>query len=129
MRIAVCLKEPDPMSEVSEVFGRSGYFLIYDSENDKTEILLNSFASELGGAGILSASLLIGRGVDSIIARNIGRNPLRLFSSANIRVYQCNSGSANDIIGQYLNNELNVIEVDHRNTFPGRRNRYGRMLP
>jgi predicted Fe-Mo cluster-binding NifX family protein len=128
MLIAVCLKEADVQSEVSEVFGRSRYFLIYDPAENKTEILSNSFASELGGAGILSASLLIGRGVDSVIAMNIGRNPLRLLNSANIKVYQCSSGSAKDTLEHYLNNKLNFFEADHRKT-TGRRSRNRRTLP
>jgi predicted Fe-Mo cluster-binding NifX family protein len=126
MIIAVSIKKPDLHSDIADVFGRSKYFLIHNSINNVYEILDNPFVSELGGAGILTASLLISKYVEVLITKNIGLNPLRLFNSANVKILYCESVSAADAIQLYFNNRLNSIENDNRNSYRRRnQNRYG----
>ena len=50
MRIAIPVDEKNIDSEVCISFGRTPYFLIYDTENGNEEILDNSAIAESAGA-------------------------------------------------------------------------------
>lgn len=129
MKIAVSIEKPEDSSELSEVFGRSKYFLIYDSVNNAEEILYNPFASELGGSGIQSARLLIEKNVEIVITKKIGLNPLRFLNSANIKVYQCTKGTASEAIQLFKEEKLSAIEIGNKNIHTGRkRKRCGRRF-
>ena len=58
MLIAVPINKPDLLAELSDTFGRSKYFVIHNLTDNASEILLNPYSTELGGAGIQSARFL-----------------------------------------------------------------------
>lgn len=87
MKVAVSISEPVITSPVSENFGRSKYFLIYNESNESETILHNPFEKTFGGAGIQTAQFLIENDVQLIVVKNIGANALRVFESAEIGVY------------------------------------------
>jgi len=123
MLIAVSVKKPELLSDLSDVFGRSVYYLIYNTINNNPEYFQNPYASELGGAGIQAARILIGKNIDILLTRNIGLNPLRLFCSANVKVYQCSAGTANQAIQLFQSNNLKTIDIAEGYFYPGRHRR------
>jgi len=128
-KIAVTIENPEKTSPVSEVFGRCNFFLIYNQETNGEEIISNPFANEIGAAGIQSALLLIKNNIAAVITKQIGINPFRLLSSANIKVYQCIDGSAAETIKLFAEDKLNRIENLKGNLFFGRnQNRRGRIF-
>ena len=84
MLIAVSIKKPEKSSELSDAFGRSEFFSIYDSINDISEVIQNPYSSELGGAGIQSARFLIEKKIEVVITNFIGLNTLRFFNSLKV---------------------------------------------
>ncbi|MBK7630326.1 MAG: NifB/NifX family molybdenum-iron cluster-binding protein [Ignavibacteriales bacterium] len=127
--IAVSINKPELSSEISDVFGKSKYFLIYNSTHNTSEFLLNPFTSELGGAGIQSAWFLIEKNIEAVITKRIGINPLRFFSSSKIKLYQFNNGTAEEAIKAFIDNRLQEISVDEIELNPVRnRKRYGRKF-
>jgi predicted Fe-Mo cluster-binding NifX family protein len=128
MLIALCINKPDVNSALSGFFGRSKYFLLYNTNSDDKEVLANPFASELGGAGILSAKLLISKSIDVIIIKNIGRNPLRVFNSANVKVYQSKTGTVKQALDLFKIKKLKYM-ADESEDYYGikRRHRLRRM--
>lgn len=127
MKIAVAIVIPERISPLSDVFGRSNYFLIYNTSDNSANILPNPFAKELGGAGIQSARFLIENEADVVIVKKIGINPFRFFKSANIKVYQCKEGNAIEAIRLFTDGKLLPIEnITEDFSFGRKRNRYGK---
>jgi predicted Fe-Mo cluster-binding NifX family protein len=126
--IAVTVQSPAVRSALSEVFGRSKYFLLYSTDDNNAEFIINHYASELGGAGIQTARLLIGRNIDVLITGNIGLNPLRVFNSSGVDVYQCISGTAEQALLLLLTNKLNKYDSYDKSYRSGKNRNRGRRF-
>ena len=59
MKIAMPVDEKTMESSVCLSFGRTPYFLIYDTETNKSIFLDNSAATSQGGAGIKAAQTVV----------------------------------------------------------------------
>ena len=59
MRIAIPVDEKNIDSSVCVSFGRTPYFLIYDTDSKNSEFIDNSAAASTGGAGIKAAQTLV----------------------------------------------------------------------
>jgi predicted Fe-Mo cluster-binding NifX family protein len=129
MLIAVSVKKPELSAELSDAFGRSEYFLLFDSEMNASEFLQNPYSSELGGAGIQSARLLIERNVETLITTFIGFNTLRFFNSLKVKVYLCENCYAEESLRLFSEGSLKEIQENMVNNYPQRwRRRLGRKF-
>ncbi|MBS4034750.1 MAG: NifB/NifX family molybdenum-iron cluster-binding protein [Ignavibacterium sp.] len=129
MLIAVSVKKPDLSAELSDAFGRSEYFLLFDSEMNASEFIHNPYSSELGGAGIQSARLLIERNVETLITTFIGFNTLRFFNSLKVKVYLCENCNAEESLRLFSEGNLKEIQENMVNNYPQRwRRRLGRKF-
>lgn len=120
MLIAVSINKPELLAELSDMFGRSKYFVIHNSTDNTTEFLLNPYATELGGAGIQSARLLFEKNIKAVITTNIGIHPLSFFNSLNIKVYYCSNGSAEEALKLFKQQKLVEIETNENELFTTR---------
>ena len=120
MLIAVSVNKPDLLVEISEMFGRSKYFVIHKSTDNRTEFLLNPYLTELGGAGIQSARFLFEKNIDAVITTNIGINPLSFFNSLNIKVYFFSNGSAEEALKLFKEKKLKEIEINENELYTKR---------
>lgn len=126
MLIAVSTKKPELYSELSDAFGRSRYFMIYDSIKNTSEFIVNPFSSELGGAGIQSARFLIEKNIEAIITTFIGLNTLRFINTLNIKVYNGSNLKTYEAIQWFTDNKLAEIICIEAELYPDRkRKRYG----
>jgi len=127
MLIAVSVNKPDLLAELSEMFGRSKYFVIHNSTNNESEFLLNPYSTELGGAGIQSAQFLFEKNIEAVITTNVGIHPLSFFNSLNIKVYFCSNGSAKEALKLFKEKKLEEIEANENELNKKRnRKRFGR---
>jgi len=122
MLIAVSVNKPELLAELSDMFGRSKYFVIHSSTDNESEFLLNPYSTELGGAGIQSARFLFEKNIDVVITTNIGIHPLKFFNSINIKVYFCSNGSAEEAIELFKEKKLKEIEINENELY-AKRNR------
>lgn len=128
-KIAVAIEKPERSSSISEIFGRSKYFLIHNTEDETEYIISNPFTNELGGAGIQSVRFLIEKNIDAVIVNNIGINPFRFFASANIKVYHHKSGNAIEALRLLKEEKLEVIDFMNMDYHFGRnRKRHGKKF-
>ena len=67
MRIAISATGPNLDAEVDPRFGRCQYFIIADPETMEFEVLENSSAMALGGAGISAAQMIAGKGLEAVL--------------------------------------------------------------
>lgn len=129
MLIAVSTKNLDLSSELSEAFGRSEYFLLFDSKTNASDFVKNPYSSELGGAGIQSARFLIEKKVETVITTFIGFNTLRFFNSLNIKIYRCEDCTAEESIKFFSQGDLIEINENLVEKYPQRRRkRFGRKF-
>jgi len=74
MKIAIPVEDKSIQNNVSLSFGRSPYFLIYDSETKESTYLDNSAAANTGGAGIKAAQIIVDSNVNILITPRCGQN-------------------------------------------------------
>ncbi len=108
MKITVTATGPDLDAAVDPRFGRCPYFLIVDTDTMKFEAVENPNLSLGGGAGIQSAQLMAGKGVQFVLTGNCGPNAYQTLSAAGIEVIIGCSGTAADVIEQFKAGQLSA---------------------
>ena len=101
MRIAVSASGTTMDSEVDPRFGRCRYFIIVDPDSMEFETVENSGALAGGGAGIATAQMIAGKGVEAVITGNCGPNAFQVLSAAGIKVITGVSGKVQDTVQDY----------------------------
>ena len=89
MKIAISSNGENIDDNIAETFGRCPYFIIVEIENNKivkTEIIKNASANQTSGAGMSAAKLVAEKGVDAVIAKNIGPRALDILKQFNIDI-------------------------------------------
>ena len=67
MKIAIPVDEKSMGTNVCVSFGRTPYFLIYDTESKESSFINNSAASSSGGAGIKAAQTVVDSKADVLL--------------------------------------------------------------
>jgi predicted Fe-Mo cluster-binding NifX family protein len=106
MIIAVTSSGPELKSEVDPRFGRSPYFIIYDTDNNKFEAIENSNMRGMGGVGIQSAQMMADKGVQVVISGNCGPNAFRTMDAAGIQLISGATGTVESAIQEYIQGNL-----------------------
>lgn len=96
-------------SKLAQIFGRSDYFIIAQVENNEIksfEAIENSAKNE-HHAGIKIAQILVAKGVEVVIAKEVGANAENILSSKGIRIVNCNEEvSVKEAIQKFLRGEI-----------------------
>ena len=106
MRIAISATGSDLNAEVDPRFGRCQYFIIADPETMEFEALENSSAMAAGGAGISTAQMISGKGVEAVLTGNCGPNAYQVLSAAGLQVITGVSGRVKDAIQSYKSGQF-----------------------
>lgn len=111
MIIAIPLDENKTSVCVS--FGRAPYFMIHNTENEKTELISNSAATAQGGAGIKAAQLVTDHKADALITVRCGENAAEVLKIAGIKIYQAAESDAMQNIETLKNGKLAPLTHFH----------------
>lgn len=103
MTIAIASDKETEEGKVSTRAARAPYYLLYDAEEHLTESLKNPFAIGGGGAGFSVAKMLADRGVDTLIAGEIGGNMTGALDERGIRHIE-RSGSVTETLQAVVGN-------------------------
>ena len=106
MKIAVSAMGVTLDTEIDPRFGRCSYFIVVDPDTMNFEAINNSGFMSSGGAGISTAQLIAGKGVDVILTGNCGPNAYQVLSAAGIKVIVGVSGTVKDVIQSYKSGKL-----------------------
>jgi predicted Fe-Mo cluster-binding NifX family protein len=112
MKIAVSAKGKNVESEVSDVFGRSSYFIIAETKDqkiEKTEAIKNKSTDQMSGAGVSTAQLMAEKNVDAVITGNVGPRALDVLKQFNIEVY-FGSGAIKKVLQKFIDGKLDKIQ-------------------
>jgi predicted Fe-Mo cluster-binding NifX family protein len=96
-------------SEIASRFGRAEKFLIYDTETETTECIVNETNSASHGAGIQAAQAVVESGASVLIAPHCGPKAYQVLEAAEIEVFFSKPVSVSENIKLYANGELQKI--------------------
>jgi predicted Fe-Mo cluster-binding NifX family protein len=106
MKIAISAMGATVEAEIDPRFGRCQYFIIIDPDTMNFEAADNSSSMGSGGAGISTAQLIAGKGVEAVLTGNCGPNAYQVLSAAGIKVITGVSGKVKDAIQSYKSGKL-----------------------
>lgn len=113
MKIAVPTDEKRPDSGVCPSFGRTPYFLFYDTQTKEYSFHDNSAAASQGGAGIKAAQSLADGGVRVVLTPRCGDNAVKVLNETGIEIYKTVSGTAKDNIDAFGEGKLRRLNESH----------------
>lgn len=113
MKIAMPVEEKSMGTSICASFGRTPYFIIYDTETKESTYLDNSGAASTGGAGIKAAQILADHGVEALLTPRCGENAAEVLKAADIEIYKTISTSAEENIHAFIAGTLPLLEEIH----------------
>lgn len=122
MIIVIPAEDREITTNVCISFGRAPYFLIYDTQADKTDFIDNSAAASSGGAGIKAAQSIVDNKAEILLTMRCGENAAEVLKAGNIKIYKTIQGTAMDNIKAYIDGKLSLLDNIH----PGFHNHGGK---
>ena len=122
MKIAIPATANNIDSEVCQSFGRTEFFLIYNTNDQSNFFLDNSASTSQGGAGIKAAQILVDEHVDVLITPRCGENAASVLLEANIAIYKAAGNNLKDNISACEQGKLEMLNEIH----PGLHNHGGK---
>jgi predicted Fe-Mo cluster-binding NifX family protein len=113
MKIVIPVDENSIGTSVCISFGRTPYFMIYDTETKASAFLDNEAASSQGGAGIKAAQSIVDSQAAALLTPRCGENAAEVLRAANIQIYKTIEGSAMDNVAAFLTGKLSLLEEIH----------------
>ena len=113
MRIAMPVDDKSMETSVCMSFGRTPYFLIYDTETKESVFLENSAATSQGGAGIKAAQTIVDNKVGALLTPRCGENAAEVIKAANIKIYKTINDSIKDNLAAFYEGKLSLLEEIH----------------
>ncbi len=111
MKIAISSQGQELTSNVDSRFGRAPYFIIYDTESEKTDVVANEQnINARQGAGIQAARNVAAAHPDIVVAGNIGPKAFQVLSAAKIKAVLWADGTVSQAIELVRNNKLKATD-------------------
>lgn len=121
MKIAIPVEEKNIEGDVCQSFGRTPYFLIYNTETKGSLFFDNTATASSGGAGIKAAQSIADNGVNIVLTPRCGENAAQVLNAAEIKIYKTINASAKDNITAFMEGKLSLLDEIH----PGFHNHEG----
>ena len=113
MKIAIPVDEKDIRSKVCVSFGRTPYFLFYDTQTKEIVFLDNSAVVSPGGAGIKAAQAIVDNKVNALLTPRCGQNAADVLKAVDIKIFKTSNASVKENIEDYLAGKLYLLEEIH----------------
>jgi predicted Fe-Mo cluster-binding NifX family protein len=113
MKIALPVDDKSMETSICMSFGRTPYFLIYDTETKESIFLDNSAAASQGGAGIKAAQTVADNQVRALLTPRCGENAAEVIKAADIKIYKTITDSIRDNIDAFNDGKLSLLENIH----------------
>lgn len=114
MKIAIPVDDKSMETSVCQSFGRTPYFLIYDTESKEGLFIDNSAIASQGGAGIKAAQTIVDNKASVLITPRCGENAAEVIKAANIKIYKTLNDSIMDNIDALNNGKLSLLADIHK---------------
>jgi len=113
MKIAIPVDEKNIESSVCTSFGRTPYFLIYDTDKNESIFIDNSAAKSAGGAGIKAAQIIVDNKAHILLTPRCGENAADVLKTSDIVIYKTQTVSAKENINAYISEKLPLLNEIH----------------
>ena len=113
MKIGIPVDENAVDTGICMSFGRTPWFLIYDTETKEKNYINNEAAASQGGAGIKAAQALIDNKVEVALLPRCGQNAAEVFQAAGIKIYKTKNSVVAENIEAFLEGKLSLLEEIH----------------
>ena len=113
MKISIPVNDKSMDSGVCISFGRTPYFLVYDSDSKESIFIENTAATSQGGAGIKAAQIVADHKANILITPRCGQNAAEVLYAADIKIYKSKDGSIEDNITAFMDGKLSMLEEIH----------------
>ena len=113
MIIAVPSDENNENTTVCMSYGRTPYYMLYNTETQKISFLSNTAKDDPGGAGIKASQLLVDNNVGIVLTQRCGENAAKVLSGADIRIYKTTVQGAKGSIESFERGELSILTNIH----------------
>lgn len=113
MKIVIPVLDNSMESNVCVSFGRTPYFLIYDTEAQDSTFIKNTAANSQGGAGIKAAQIIADNKVDVVLTPRCGENAAEVLKTAGIKIYKTINDSLQDNLNAFGKGELDMLTETH----------------
>jgi len=110
MKVAIAARGKTLHSHVNDRFGRASFFVVVDPDSMKFNAIENPGRKQKDAAGVKASRILISKGVDAVVVRNIGHNALVTLDGGGIKVYVGAAGTVLDAIERLKKGELTTAE-------------------
>lgn len=111
MKISITSKGNTLDSKLDERFGRTAYFVVYDTETNSYNIMDNSSIAASGGAGISAAQEIINTGAQAVITGNVGPNAMDVLLAGDIKIFKGLPVSIKENIESFKRGQLEEIKT------------------
>jgi len=112
MLIAISVENDNGLaSSTSLVFGRSPYFIFFNTKDQKFWVEENPAKSSPGGAGVQTAQSMLDKKVNAVISGDLGPKAAAVLSAAGIAFFQNQGGTAEEALERFQKNELSRLET------------------
>jgi len=112
MKIAVTSLGDTVDSQVDPRFGRTGKFIVCDTDTGETQVIDNTQSLNIAsGAGIQTGENLSRLGVKCVITGHCGPKAFRTLQSAGIKVLVGAKGTVAEVIEQFKSGKLSQAET------------------
>ncbi len=113
MKLAIPVSDCNMNTNICILFGRTPYFLIYDTKTKESRFLDNSSAAVQEGAGKKAAQLVVDEKVDALLTPRCGKNAAELIQSAKIKIYEIDGTSLQDNLSAFAEGKLTLLADIH----------------
>lgn len=113
MIIGIPVNKNSMNSNISNNFGRTNFFLIYDDKKDESTFLDNTAKNSQGGAGIEAAQILVDKNIDIVITPRCGKNAAEVLKSDYIKIYKSEDNSIKENLKKLKENKLSLLSQIH----------------
>ncbi len=111
MKVAVCSSGGDLDSAISDVFGRSPYFLLVNTDDMSYEAIENPAVQESSGAGIMAAQMILDGGSDAMISCSLGPKAFKVLAAGSVSCYSACGGTVREVLDSMANGDLEEVSA------------------
>jgi len=98
---------------INKSFGRTPYFLVYNTETQHKEFIDNAAAMSQGGAGIQASQFVVDQKTEVVIVPALGKNAADVLKGSGLKVYVASGCSIQDNIQALMDGKLETITKIH----------------
>lgn len=113
MRIAVPVDENNENTGVSVSFGRAPYYMVFDTDTQKAEFVVNTAAESAGGAGIMAAQIIVNQKSNVVLTERCGKNAAEILIAGAVKIYRSEAGSAMENVKAFIQGSLSELKEIH----------------